>query len=31
MHSRYSHNFADFVFNGFVNVVAQLVSVLNYP
>ena len=31
MHSRYGHNFADFVFNGFANVVAQLVAILNYP
>lgn len=31
MHSYHNHNFADFVFNGFANVVAKLVAVLNYP
>lgn len=31
MHSYCDHNFADFVFNGFANVVAKLVAVLNYP
>lgn len=31
MHSGYDHNFADFVFNGFANVVAKLIAVLNYP
>lgn len=31
MHSYCDHNFADFVFDGFANVVAQFVAVLNYP
>ena len=31
MRSYCDHNFADFVFDGFANVVAQLVAVLNYP
>lgn len=31
MRSYHDHNFADFVFDSFVNVVAKLVAVLNYP
>lgn len=31
MHSYCDYNFADFVFDGFANVVAKLVAVLNYP
>lgn len=31
MRSYHDHKFADFVFDGFANVVAQFVAVLNYP